>query len=246
MQRKYEKPPLAEIVCEFSVGPDCAWDVTMPGLIYERVKADFPEKKPQLLQHVELASGQEGIEQKIRMEPRIQFRAKEEKVFLEIGDRLLGVHSMVTPYPGWAHFRPRVDVGFKALVDVSNVESLRRISLRYINRIEVPPEAGVVSKYFSFQPLLHDNKDMEVTSFIGGTTFAHGNDRSSVELRSAVPDKPGNRAFQLLIGYFLALDRTISTGEVLGWVESAHEKVDELFFERCIRQPLRKLFQEVE
>jgi len=247
VQRKYKNPPLVELVCEFRLPPDCAWDLTMPGLIYEKVKGEFPDREPHLLHQFELAAGQEGIGQKFRSEQRVLFHANEDRrVFLEVGPRLLGVHSQVTPYPGWDHFRPRVEAGFKALMEVSNAERLRGINLRYINRIEVPAESGVMRKYFNFQPLLHDNEGMSITSFIGGTKFADGDNRAKVELQSAVPDHNGNHAFLLVIDYSLAEDRDISRDRALGWIENAHEKVDEAFFERCIKGPLRVLFEEIE
>ena len=245
VQRKYKNPPLVELVCEFRLPPECQWDLTIPGLIYENVKGEFPDRKPHLLQHFEVTPGREGIGQKFRTEQRVLFHANEDKrVFLEVGPRLLGVHSQVTPYPGWKHFRPKVEVGFKALMDVSNAERLRGINLCYINRLEVPAESGVMGKYFNFQPLLHDNKGMSITSFIGGTRFADGDNRAKVELQSAVPDHSGNHAFLLVIDYSLAEDRDISRDIALGWIENAHEKVDEAFFERCIKGPLRVLLGE--
>ena len=245
MQKKYKNPPLVELICEFRLPPECAWDLTMPGLIYERVKAEFPDKKSRLIQHLEIMSGREGTGQKLRAEERILFQAREGKIFLEIGSRLLGVHSQVTPYPGWQHFKPKIEVGFKALIAVSNTDKLRRISLRYVNRIEVPDESGALGEYFNFRPLLADNEGMAITSFIGGTRFSTGDDSCKVELQSAGSDNPDNRAFMLEIDYSLAPDKAIEQQKALQWVESAHEKVDELFFERCVMDPLRRLFQEV-
>jgi len=245
MQRKYKNPPLVELVCEFRLPPDCDWDLAMPGLIYENVKGEFPNRKPHLLQHFEVTSGREGIGQKFRTEQRVLFGANEEKVFIEVGTRLLGVHSQVTPYPGWDHLKPKIDVGFDALMAVSSTEKLRGISLRYINHIEVPDEPESLGKYLNFQPLLADDGDMAYTSFIGGTRFRIGDDSCRVELQSAVPDTPENRAFLLVIDYSLAPDMTIAAGDVLAWVERAHEKVDEVFFENCIKGPLRDIFQEI-
>lgn len=246
MQRKYKNPPLVELVCEFQVAPDCAWDLTMPGLIYEKVRGEFPDRKPHLLHHFEVASGRESIGQKFRTEQRVLFHAREDRrVFLEVGPRLLGVHSQMTPYPGWGHFRPRIDVGFDALMAVSSAEKLRGISLCYSNHIEVPDEPEAWGKYLNFRPLLVDNGDMIYTSFIGGTKFRVGDDSCKVELQSTVPDSPENRAFLLMIDYSLAPDRTIAKEDSLAWVERAHEKVDEDFFEKCIKDPLRDVFQEV-
>ncbi|RLC45879.1 MAG: hypothetical protein DRH70_06645 [Candidatus Coatesbacteria bacterium] len=246
MQRKYKNPPLVELVCEFRLPPQCAWDLTMPGLIYDKVRNEFPNRKPRLLHHFELGSGSEGIGERFRTERRVLFLASQDKrLFLEVGPRLLGVHSQVTPYPGWQHFKPKIEVGFKALMAVSDTEKLRGVSLRYINRIEVPDDSGGLEKYLNFRPLLAENEGMTITSFIGGTRFSIADDSCRVELQSTVPDDPGDRAFLLVIDYSLAPDKTIEQERALEWVESAHDKVDELFFERCIKQPLRDLFGEI-
>ncbi|MGC8838175.1 MAG: hypothetical protein ACP5UM_07135 [Anaerolineae bacterium] len=41
MGRKYKDPPLMEAVCEFRLAADSPWDLTIPGLIYEKLYAAF-------------------------------------------------------------------------------------------------------------------------------------------------------------------------------------------------------------
>ncbi len=45
MSRKYKNPPVVEALCEFQFISDKSWDLTLPGLIYERVKSEFPVKQ---------------------------------------------------------------------------------------------------------------------------------------------------------------------------------------------------------
>lgn len=44
MARTYNKPPLIEAVCDFRFSSTQPWDWTIPGLFYEQIRLDFPNK----------------------------------------------------------------------------------------------------------------------------------------------------------------------------------------------------------
>jgi len=47
MGKKYKNPPLVEALCEFYFIPQQLYDLTIPGLFYDEIKEDFPEKQEQ-------------------------------------------------------------------------------------------------------------------------------------------------------------------------------------------------------
>jgi len=57
MGRKYANPSIVEAVCEFRLSPDTPWDLTVPGLVYEKVRSEFPHREQRLFQEVEIAQG---------------------------------------------------------------------------------------------------------------------------------------------------------------------------------------------
>jgi hypothetical protein len=59
--RRYAAPPLIEAVCELRLTPDTQWDLTIPGMIYEKVKDDFPNREQRLAQEVEIEQGPQGM-----------------------------------------------------------------------------------------------------------------------------------------------------------------------------------------
>ena len=63
MPKKYRNPPLIEAVIEFRIMPDSPWDLTIHGLIYEKIKKTFPHKEQRLIQEVDINQGPKGIEQ---------------------------------------------------------------------------------------------------------------------------------------------------------------------------------------
>jgi len=57
MVKKYAKPPIVEAVCEFRLTHDTRWDLTVPGLLYEKLKASFPQKEAGLPAAPDLQAG---------------------------------------------------------------------------------------------------------------------------------------------------------------------------------------------
>jgi hypothetical protein len=45
VRHRYKKSPIAEAVCEFQFRGASDWDWTILGLVYQQIKAEFPQKK---------------------------------------------------------------------------------------------------------------------------------------------------------------------------------------------------------
>jgi uncharacterized protein (TIGR04255 family) len=137
-------------------------------------------------------------------------------------------------------------MAWRKLNDILEVKVLERIGLRYINRIELPASKVELGEYFEFYPFVGPNLPQNMESFILGSEFsyAEGRDRCRVQLAPVPASSGGITAFILDIDYFLAQPEAVKVSEVLGWVEEAHSRVEEVF-EGCITDRLRELFEEV-
>lgn len=245
MGRKYANPPVIEAVCDFRLTPDTMWDLTIPGLVYEKLKEQFPHREQRIIQEVEITTGPEGLQQHIRHSERIMLFSEDRRMFVQLGPHLLAVNSL-RPYPTWAGFKPKIEEAFRSLSLTVEIKGLQRIGLRYINRIEIPGSSKL-EDYFQFYLFLGPQLPKDMTSFIAGGEFAYANgrDRCKVQLTAPVPSSfPEHVALTLDIDYFLAQERGIETQEAMDWVEEAHGRVEEVF-EGCISDRLRELFQEV-
>ena len=79
MGNKYANPPLVEAVCEFRLSEDSPWDLTLPGLFYEKVKDIFPEKRQVRAQEILVSQTPQGIGQKVQASDRIHFFSPDQK-----------------------------------------------------------------------------------------------------------------------------------------------------------------------
>lgn len=245
MSKKYANDPIVEAVCEFRLAPDAKWDLTIPGLIYEKVRRDFPNKEQRIIQEVELTQSSQGIRQNTRTSERAIFLTNDRKTFIQVGPHLLAI-SCLKPYPTWEGFKPWIEKAFNALADTVDVKVLQRIGLRYVNRIEIGGKPLKLEDYFEFYPFLGQNLPQDLLNFnmMCVLPFFDRRDSCRVQLTNAVPDESGNIAIQLDLDYFLSQPFAFLANQALEWVDSAHQKVEDIF-EGCLAERLRETFREV-
>jgi uncharacterized protein (TIGR04255 family) len=244
MAKKYAKPPIVEAVCEFRLTPETRWDLTVPGLLYERLKGSFPQKEQRMIQEMELTQGPEGLHQQIRTSERIIFFTEDKKMLVQVGPRLLAI-NVLKPYPHWEGFKPRIEMAWKSLQAAIEVQGLERIGLRYINHIELPAQGGELAEYFEFYPFVGQRLPQQMVSFLAGVEFSYADDRDHCRVQfTRIPASGGRSLFMLDIDYFLARPGAVKPAEALAWVEEAHSRVEEVF-EGCITDKLREMFEEV-
>lgn len=88
--------------------------MTIPSLLYEKIKDEFLKREQRLLQEVDLTQGPEGLHQEIRTRELLQFVREERKMFVQVGSLLMTINSL-RPYPGWDHFKPKIAMIFEKL-----------------------------------------------------------------------------------------------------------------------------------
>lgn len=244
MGKKYANPQISEAVCEFRLSPDSKWDLTIPGLIYEKVCKDFPHKEQRLIQEVRLIQDPEGLQQQTHTSERILFLTNNRKTFIQVGSHFLSINRL-KPYSTWEQFKPNIEKAFSALKEIIDVKELQRIGLRYINRFEIPGHSVNLDDYFGFRPFLVEDlpQDMMNFSIRCLLPFFDERDTCRLNLTNAVPEKPGNTGFLLDLDYSSAPPQTVSAKKALGWVEAAHQQVEQVF-EACITDRLRAILEE--
>lgn len=239
---KYSHPPIVEVVAEFRFVPSEPWDLTIPGLVYDRLRALFPRKRLLKVLEGETAAEASGLRQEFRLADRMQFLREDEKAFVQIGPDLLAVNHLA-PYPTWEGFRPLIQDALQAYVAVAQPRGLRRIGLRYINRIVIPANPVELADYLSFRPYVGAGLPQRISGFILGlqSPYDDGRDVLRLQLTTDEPGTPDSVALLLDMDYFMAHPEAVPLQEALNWIETAHLRVQEVF-EACITDRLRVLF----
>ena len=139
-----------------------------------------------------------------------------------------------------------VQTGFSAYCEATNPKGIRRIGLRYINRIEIPGPNIEMEDYFLFYPFVGPNLPQEHGSFIVGIQIPYEGARDvlRLQLANASAETLDIVPVMLDLDYFLTKPGKVSLAAISEWLEIAHNHVEEAF-EACITDRLRQMFEEV-
>lgn len=133
----YPNPTIAEALCEihFRLAPEKPWKPSLVGEFFKAIQAEFPEMEPvqELGLQVEVGAG--GVSQRV-LPPRsrIRFKHRERPLLLQLIEGTLTV-NLLPKYPGWERMRQDIVDAWKKAMETLNAQAIRRIGLRYINRI---------------------------------------------------------------------------------------------------------------
>ena len=246
MSRRYKRPPVVEALCEFQFIPGGQWDQTLPGLIYVRVKKDFPVKKQQIGVGIHIQPTQQGIEHKIEpAPPRIQFLKEDQSALIQIAPFLLVVNQL-KPYIEWVAFKEMVLKNFEIYREVVPVKGFKRIRLRYINVVEFDREEIELEDYFQFYPNIPEGLPQPHGPFLSRVTFPYEDAKEDliVTLATVTPGKYNGISILLDLDYVMGTPEFIPLEGIRTWLDQAHERIEEAF-EGCITDRARAMFEEV-
>lgn len=242
--KRYKNPPIIEALCEFQFepNPNSAWDLVVPGLIYDELRDVFPRRSPGGL----FASSSLGSSRtQYRISDGIRFLSEDGKTVVLLGEDLLSINRL-RPYSSWDEFLPLIKRGFEAYSNVVKPEDLRGIELRYINDIEVPGKYSDLEAYFNIRPTTGPDLARDVGAFISGVQVPYENSRDKlrIELTGFDSDEAGTTSTTLDLTYYLAEVEELELRQVFQWVEAAHARIEQVF-ESSVTKATKQMFEEV-
>lgn len=242
--RKYRKPPVVEALCElFFEGSN--WDETVPGQFYEQVKNRFPEKAQREAQqaHVALSSTGEATAGVRRLPPRPQFMTTDRSRMIQIEQDLLVVNQL-PPYPHFEDWQPVVRSALEAYTRLTSPVGVKRIGVRYINRVVIPKAPIDLEDYFTVYPNLPKDMGNVLEGFLVRFEIPKQRENHTVlvTLAAAPADKPGEVSQLLDLYDVFQPTEPIPLSDVGRHVQVAHDNV-QAAFEGSITDTLRALFE---
>lgn len=244
MQTKtYSHPPIVEAICAFRFIPSQPWDATVLGLVYDRLKEDFPVKAqaPGPLLNVTIGTSPPASTE------RMQFRRADNSALVQLGPDNLTVNHL-TPYCGWPHFRTMVEAVLEAYKAVAAPQGLSAISLRYINRLSIPGEAegGIdIRQYILTHPIVPDSVPQIFLEWAQRVVipFEEAQQLLIVQAGTTRVEDESSLVIMLDLEARQEEEKTLSLAESNAWLETAHSNVESAF-EACIGPKARLLFGE--
>lgn len=246
----YKNPPITEATCEIKFTEDSNWDVTIPGLIYEKIKGRFTLKERSYLREINIIPSEPDKSPEIVTHEFATFRTESRNTLAKVGSEIPVLKiSRLKPYISWNDYKPYIEDVIQAVQNLKEVkaEELKRVSLQYSNTMVLPGKPVKLEDYFEFRPLLGNDLPQEPLNFIVGSLFLFSENRDGckMELATTFSEKSESTrettTVRLDLEYFLVKSKAIAFDEVHEWIDLAHQKIWETF-EGCIKDPLREIF----
>ena len=244
---RYRNPPIVEAVCEFRFSSDTPWEKDLPQRFYEVVKEQFPLREFKNGQELQIKASGAGIEEHRVEAIEIPIFLKEDRrALIQFGSRALSIHCL-KPYPSWKGFLPIIHQVYTTIQSLTTIQKIDRISLLYVDKIEIPGERIRLEDYFKFCPNTGDALPKDILNFMVGCDFSYKEKRDicRLKLTRAMPEDQNSSMFLLTTDYFLAQRNTVKPQDALSWLEDAHIEVTSLF-KGCITETLEELFNKEE
>lgn len=245
VSRAYREPPVVEALAEvFFEGSD--WDLAAPGLFYEMVREDFPQRGQvgQLSMTVEL--GADAGRARVQPgEPRAQFRTDDGSRIVQVGRDVLVVNQL-RPYPRFEDWRPDVLEMLERYVGVANPSTCAKLGLRYINKITLPTAEVQLQDYFHLYPETPDEIGTPFGPFVFKVESRPPKHTEHILVSTFGTSQTEEGAPALLLDFYDVLAQRLPAerAAVAGFLDEAHDNV-EAAFESSITDRSRALFKEV-
>lgn len=244
MRRKYNKPPIVEVVCELIFEPSQPWDWTIPGMLYSAVKENYPKKKQKNSLKLEFKTGLEQVPQNVSGGiERMQFYKDDETALIQIGPNNLSINHL-KPYPDWEVYSQMIKEAYDEYTKISAPKFINRIGLRYINRIETGLKRVEIEDYLLAVPQIPKTMPQLYINWLQKTEIPYTENNGILILQSgSIHEHDNNVTFLLDLDFITQQDHKIELANAIKWIEKAHEII-EISFEACITDEARKLFNE--
>ncbi len=225
VRHRYPNPPVVEALCEVFLRGS-AWDPTVPGLFYERVRANYPKR------------GQQDIPD----EPQARFVRDDGSRMIQLARNLLVVNQL-QPYPRFEDWRPEVLSALDVYREVATPTGIDRIGLRYINRVSIPAKAADMKEYFRLYPEIPDEFGAGQGAFMVRVEVEAkpANHSLVVTLGSAPPNPEGGSAFMLDLYETVVPRNGADFDSAASLIDEAHANIERVF-ENLITDAARALF----
>ena len=250
-RRRYRNPPIDEALCEFRFEPDSGWDSTLADRLHAELQVDYPTP-PRERRVVEVGLQVKGsaptqMEHKEAVE-RVQLLSDDERRIVGVGKALLSIH-MLRPYQapgrpfggGWEELRSRVEKALDAYSRVAQPTGVRRIGVRYVNRIVFPCPAVQLEDYVKCSPPIPPELPQRIGGSFARSEIQYADDIYLVLSQGTTSDSSGNAAYVLDLDVIWQGQSSISLAAARRMVEDlkGHER---LAFEAIITDKAREVF----
>src|SRR5690606_7646237 len=158
-QAYYENAPIILSIIQFRYDKIEGFDINKVKKLADKIKSDFPVFNERFVQNIVVNNGA-NKETSVSLEGKqfdgVQILSSNRKEIFTITDTKFTFQSH-EKYSGWDNFRNKAFRLWDVFNKLFDIEEINGVSLRYVNRIDLPLDLKHINKYFT--TYLKDDKN---------------------------------------------------------------------------------------
>lgn len=239
----YKNAPIREAIFDIKIDENEKVSLDVLENIHKEIKNEYPEKRQnfRLTQQINFKQEHSNIENNSSKEfyGLIFFNKKNTRVQAKIDGFTF---NMIKPYSNWSSFIEEAFRIWEIYKRHVKPESIVRISLRYINKIEIPVPFKNFQEYVTNMPPIPNCLPQSFSNFFMQIQVPFVDDKLDVLLTQTIEHKLDN-----ILPFILDIDviKTKDLSTDSEWLRLQFEKFREIknsTFENCITDNSRNLF----
>ncbi len=242
MAIQYENAPITEALIDIRVeAPQALTLQTLEGL-HGAIKDRYPGKKKRVYMEGRFSAGVEIGAAAKQTEMGFAFATENgRQIFQARRDGF--TFSRLRPYGNWAELRDEARRLWSIYRESVAPRQITRVAVRYINQIDIPPQATDYKVYFRTVPEVSPELPQGLSGFIMQLQFPQEDFGGSLILTETAVPLPSSGAVSVVLDLDVFKDHVeiASDDEVWDLLETLRNRKNE-FFEGCITDEARKLF----
>ena len=243
--RHYPKAPITEAIIDLRVEARDDIEIQELDMVGDGVEKDYP-KRESLFQSVTTIQIKPGVPTTAPTEQQqIGFRfITEDEGYIWQSRRNGFTFSRLAPYETWASLRDEARRNWTLYREQARPQAIRRLAVRYINRIDISSRCVELKDYFRTFPEVSPELQEPLSGFLMQLRMPERELKGQVLINQTIipSEREGVVSVVLDIDLFRDTDVPDDEGEIWEVFEKLHDRKNEIF-EACITNKARELFE---
>ncbi|WP_280434315.1 TIGR04255 family protein [Nocardia carnea] len=245
-RREYSSPPVVEAICQLTFDSPVEWSIATPGLLFAAVSKHYPaspKAQRQLATTMGPAADTDGgTELKFgQIAERFIYETADQSRRLVASPESVSVNAL-PPYEQWPSLKERFEHAIEIFTETVGVFEASKLSLRYINRIEIPSRALKTEDYFNISVVATHQPEAWLTNFALRSESVNPENNVRTTYTFATQNEPGDCSpFILDIEVTAHVEPNVTVDKMLTIIDELHS-IENNEFESSITDQTRELF----
>jgi uncharacterized protein (TIGR04255 family) len=241
-RRRYSRSPITEALIDIQV--QLSQEVGLDALaqLGSSIQSEYQKRDNLLILQGQVIAGASVGATASQSHIGYSFSSTDEKQILQV--RLDGfTFSRLAPYNCWEIFRDEAKRLWNIYRSLTHIDVIARLSVRYINRIDIPLPVGDLKEYLRTFPEVSSDLPQGLSGYFLQLQIPQADLAATLVLNQALVPPPTSDLVSILLDLdlFRELDIPNKEAEIWDILEQMHE-IKNKAFEACITELTRELF----